>query len=124
MLKCDLIGHLGADAQVVEYEGKKFAKMRVADSETYKDSAGVKHETTRWIDVTIYQYDGLLPYLKKGTLLYVRGNLQTRVYSSEKDKCMKCGMSVMSTEVRLLSASKSSSDSSNTGDNGQTYNGF
>lgn len=106
MMKVELIGHLGADAEVQTVDGFKFATCRVADSNRWTDKSGVVHDNTRWVDVTITQYDKLLPYLKKGTLLFVRGNIDTRVYSSEKDRCYKCGITIRSLEVQLLSAGK------------------
>lgn len=105
MLKCELIGHLGADAEVKDVDGVKFLAMRVADSQRWKDSQGVTHDSVRWVDVTIREYDKLQPYLKKGTLVYVRGHLDTRVYSSQKDRCYKCGLSIRMQEIQLLSAS-------------------
>lgn len=106
MLKCELIGYLGADAQVVEYEGRKFVACRVADSDSWKDRDGVRHERTRWIDVVVNNYEGILPYLKKSTLVFVRGDVDLRVFSSPKDKCMKCGATVRAAEVKLLSAAR------------------
>lgn len=106
MLKAELIGHLGADAEVKEVDGVRFIACRIADSGTWKDAQGVKHEQTRWIDVTFGADSPVLPYLKKGTQVFVRGNMDTRVYSSAKDRCMKCGVTIRAVEVQLLSASK------------------
>lgn len=124
MLKVELIGHLGADAEVKDYEGKKFATMRVADSSSYKDSKGVVVEKTRWIDLALTNYEKVLPYLKKGVQVFVRGNLDTRVYSSEKDKCMKCGLSIRVSEIQLLSAGKSNDNTDKKESHGEDYKGF
>lgn len=123
MVKVELIGHLGADAEVKDVNGSKFIACRVADSSKWKDKDGTVHESTRWIDVTLHAESPLLTYLKKGTMIYCRGTLTTRVYSSEKDRCQKCGMTIGAQEVQLLSASKKEEEQSTTL-NPQQYNGF
>lgn len=123
MMKVELIGHLGADAELKTVEGFTFAACRVADSSRWTDKDGVVHDNTRWVDVSITNYEKLLPYLKKGTLVFVRGNLDTRVYSSEKDRCMKCGLTIRSLEIQLLSAGKREETDSQTTE-GQKYEGF
>lgn len=123
MMKVELVGHLGADAEVQNVDGFSFATCRVADSSRWTDKGGVVHDVTRWVDVLITQYDKLLPYLKKGTLVFVRGNLDTRVYSSEKDRCYKCGITIRSLEFRLLSAGRREETESNSLERNQ-YDGF
>lgn len=103
MLKCELIGNLGADCEVKESNGSKFVTMRVAHTESYKKEDGTKTETTIWVDVTYNKVDsGLLPFLKAGTKIFVRGNLHLRVYSSKKDRCMKAGATIAAVEIELV----------------------
>lgn len=123
MVKVELIGHLGADAEVKNVNGSKFIACRVADSSKWKDASGTVHESTRWIDVTLQAESPLLPYLKKGTMIYCRGSLTTRVYSSEKDRCQKCGLTISAQEIQLLSANKKE-DGQGTNTNTQKYDGF
>lgn len=106
MLKCELIGNLGADCEVKESNGSKFVTMRVAHSEKFKQADGREVETTMWIDVTWSKTDSvLLNYLKAGTKVFVRGYLSTRVYSSKKDRQMKAGVSIAATEIELCGGS-------------------
>lgn len=44
----------------------------------------------------------VLPYLKKGTMVFVIGSVTTRVYSSSKDHCMKAGLQISAQRVELL----------------------
>lgn len=123
MLKVELIGYLGADAEVKNVNGKEFVAMRVADSSSWTDNQGVRHEQTDWIDVTLSKVSKVYEYLKKGTLVYVRGDMSKRIYSSVKDKCQKVGITIHAREIQLLSASKRE------GDGGQSntlvqYDGF
>lgn len=106
MLKLDLIGYLGIDAEIKEIDGGKFITCRVAHTDTWTGSDGVKHEQTQWINVIVQHQSKVIPYLKRGTQVYVRGNMRTRVYSSQKDKCMKAGITINATEIQLLSARK------------------
>lgn len=106
MFKIEVIGNLGADAQVVESNGSKFVTMRIAHSEQWKDEHGDKHERTTWIDATMNDVESkILPYLKQGVRVFVRGNGSLRVYSSPKDKCMKAGATISVREIELIGGS-------------------
>ena len=102
MLKVELIGNLGADAEVKEANGSKFVTFRVADSQRYKRQSGEDVDVTNWIDVTMSNPESkVIPYLKAGVKVFVRGNGSLRVYSSKKDRCMKAGLQVNALEVEL-----------------------
>lgn len=106
MFRVEIIGNLGADASVMESNGSKFVTMRIAHTDAYKDEAGNKHEKTVWIDATINDAETkLLPYLKQGVKVFVRGNANLRVYSSPKDRCMKAGCTVSVREIELVGGS-------------------
>lgn len=123
MLKVELIGYLGADAEVKSINGVEFVAMRVADSSTWTDREGVRHEQTDWVDVTLSKVTKVLDFLKKGTLVYVRGDMSKRIYSSEKDKCEKVGITIHAKEIQLLSGSKRDVDSGNSNSEVK-YDGF
>lgn len=106
MLKVEIIGHIGADLEIKEKDGRKFGTFRVAHSERWKGMDGVLHETTQWIDVLIDTDKAVTMFLKSGTLVYVRGNMSTRIYSSAKDRCNKVGITIRCQEIQLLSAAK------------------
>lgn len=106
MFKIEVIGNLGADAEVKESNGTKFVTMRLAHTDSYKDEGGNKHEKTVWIDATMNDAESkLLPYLKQGVKVFVRGNASLRVYSSPKDRCMKAGITVSVREIELVGGS-------------------
>lgn len=81
--KAILIGNLGRDPEIRHTaDGKEIASFSVATSETWKDRAtGEKKEKTEWHRVVIFS-EGLVSvvknYAKKGTKVYLEGNLQTR----------------------------------------------
>lgn len=102
MLKVELIGNLGADVEFKEANGSQFATFRVADTSKYKTNDGEERTVTNWIDCTINNVESkVLPFLKAGVKVFVRGNASLRVYSSKKDRCMKAGLQVSVNEVEL-----------------------
>lgn len=106
MLKAEMIGNLGADAEIKTGDGYAFISMRVANTEKWKAEDGTEHTDTQWIDVIYSKTDsGLLPFLKSGVKIFVRGFLRSRLYSSQKDRKMKCGLTINATEIELCGGS-------------------
>lgn len=103
MFRVEVIGNLGADAEVKNSQGSKFITMRIAHSSKYKAQDGSERELTEWIDATINDAESkVLPYLKKGVKVFVRGNASLRVYSSPKDRIMKAGIQISVREIELI----------------------
>ena len=81
--KVILVGNLGADPEIRHtQDGRPIAHLRVATSETWKDRAtGERRERTEWHRVVIFN-EGLArvaeQYLRKGSKVYIEGQLQTR----------------------------------------------
>ena len=106
MLKVDLIGNLGADAQVKDANGAKFVTMRIAHTDKWVDANGGQRSATTWVDVTYNNPDAkVVQFLKAGVKVFVRGNASLRVYSSAKDRCMKAGLTVAAHEIELCGGS-------------------
>ncbi len=100
--KVILVGNLGADPEIrYTQAGKKIANLRLATSESWKDrQSGERREKTEWHRVVIFN-EGLAniteQYLKKGSKVYVEGQLQTRKWQGND------GQDRYSTEVVLQS---------------------
>ena len=98
--KVILIGNLGADPEVRTFSnGGKVCNLSLATSETWKDkNTGERKERTEWHRVAIFQ-EGLVriaeQYLKKGSKVYIEGQLQTRKWQDQS------GADRYSTEVVL-----------------------
>ena len=96
-----LIGRLGADPDIKQMAtGKSVARLSLATSNTWKDkNTGEKKEKTEWHRVVIFN-EGLVniiqQYVKKGTQVYIEGQLTTRKWKDEKS-----GLDRYSTEVVL-----------------------
>lgn len=102
MFKVEVIGNLGGDAEIREANGSKFVSFRVAHTDKWTTQSGEKKEVTVWIDVTMSNHESkVIPFLKAGVKVFVRGNGSLRVYSSPKDKCMKAGLQISALEVEL-----------------------
>jgi len=86
--KVILIGNLGRDPEVRTFQdGGKLCNLRIATSETWKDrNTGERRERTEWHNVTL-RGDGLVrvaeQYLRKGSKVYVEGQLQTRKWQDQ-----------------------------------------
>lgn len=102
MLQAILIGNIGADAELKNSNGNEFVTFRVAHNESWTDLAGTRHESTMWVDCTINGKPRVFDFLKAGTLVCVMGTLTTRVYSSQKERCMKAGITISVRTVELL----------------------
>ena len=103
MFKVEIIGNLGADCEIKESNGSKFVTMRIAHTTSYVKDDGTKQESTIWVDVTLNNAESkVIPYLKQGVRVFVRGNGSLRVYSSKKDRCMKAGLTVSASEIELV----------------------
>ena len=102
MLKAEIIGNLGADAEVKEANGNRFIAMRVAHTDKWTDAENIEHKTTQWVDVTMNDPESkILPYLRSGVKVFVRGNVSARLYSSPKEKKMVAGLKIAASEVEL-----------------------
>ncbi len=98
--KVILIGNLGRDPEVRTFQnGGKVCNLRIATSENWKDrNTGERRERTEWHSVAIFN-EGLVrvaeQYLRKGSKVYVEGQLQTRKWQDQS------GQDRYSTEVVL-----------------------
>jgi len=81
-----IIGHLGRDPEVrYSPEGTAVANLAVATNETWKDKNGEKQERTEWHRVVLFGKvaDIAGEYLKRGSMVYLQGRLQTRKWHGE-----------------------------------------
>jgi single-strand DNA-binding protein len=100
--KVILIGNLGADPEVRRtQDGRAMVKLRLATSDTWRDkNSGERKERTEWHQIVIFNENLCRvaeQYLKKGSKVYVEGQLQTRKWQDQQ------GQDRYSTEVVLQS---------------------
>jgi single-strand DNA-binding protein len=86
--KVILIGNLGADPEVKSFQnGGKVCNIRIATSESWKDkNTGERKERSEWHNIAIFS-EGLVGvaerFLKKGSKIYVEGQLRTRKWQDQ-----------------------------------------
>lgn len=97
--KVILVGNLGADPEARSFSnGGEVVNLRLATSETWKDKDGNRQEKTEWHTVAIFNENlGKVAksYLRKGSKVYLEGQLQTRKWQDQS------GADKYSTEIVL-----------------------
>ena len=86
--KVIIVGNLGRDPEVRSFQnGGKVVNLRIATSETWRDkSSGERKEKTEWHSVAIFNEAlGKIAeqYLKKGSTVYIEGQLETRKWQDQ-----------------------------------------
>jgi single-strand DNA-binding protein len=98
--KVILVGNLGKDPEIRRtQDGRPIANLSVATSESWRDkNTGERREKTEWHRVVIFNENLcriVEQYLKKGSKVYLEGQLQTRKWTDQQ------GVEKYSTEVVL-----------------------
>jgi len=85
--KVILVGNLGQDPESRSFSnGGEGVNLRIATSENWKDRDGNRQEKTEWHSVAIFNENlGRVAknYLRKGSKVYVEGQLQTRKWQDQ-----------------------------------------
>lgn len=103
MLQIQVIGNLGADAEIKEFNGSKAVCFNVAHTERWTQEDGTKRESTTWISCILNGDGGkLLPYLKRGAQVFVEGAGSARCYSSPKEKRWVAGINLTIRHIELV----------------------
>ena len=98
--KVILVGNLGADPEIRRtQDGRPIVNLRIATSESWRDrNSGERRERTEWHRVVVFN-EGLAKvaeqYLRKGSKVYIEGQLQTRKWQDQS------GQDKYSTEIVL-----------------------
>ena len=98
--KVILVGNVGQDPEIRStQDGREIATFSVATSENWKDkNSGERKEKTEWHRVVVFSQGlvGIIKnYVKKGSKLYLEGQLQTRKWSDNS------GVEKYTTEIVL-----------------------
>jgi single-strand DNA-binding protein len=97
MIELLIVGNLGKDAQVTNYQGKNIINFSVAHTEKYKNAEGVEVNKTTWVECSIWRNQGesiaIAQYLKKGTQVLARGIPEASTYTNSQNQAvpkLKC----------------------------------
>ena len=111
--KVILIGQVGQDPKIAKTSsGKEIANFSLATSEKWKNKDGEKVERTEWHKIVVYSEsltNVIKNYVKKGSKLYIEGQLQTRKWT-DKDGIEKYTTEIVlqgfNSKIDLLSSKK------------------
>ena len=111
-----LVGHLGADPEVRYMpNGDAVANLRLATSKSWKDKeTGEQKETTEWHRVVMFRRLGEIAgqYLKKGSAVYLEGELRTRTRQDKEDGTDRYSTEVICNEMQMLDRKANEPDTS------------
>lgn len=103
MLVVEIIGNLGSDAVIKDFNGQKYIAFNMAHSESYKDANGNKVEKTIWVSCLKKGDSAVINYLKKGTKVFVRGEYNSKIYYLTNNAQPQIAHNCQVREVQLLS---------------------
>jgi len=102
--KVILVGRLGRDPET-RYTGggQAVANFSVATDETYKDRNGEKQKRTEWHKIVVWgkQAEIAQQYLKKGSLIFIEGRIQSREWQ-DKEGQKRTSFEIVATNFRML----------------------
>ena len=102
--KVILVGRLGRDPET-RYTGggQAVANFSMATDETYKDKNGERQKRTEWHKIVVWSKLAEIAqqYLKKGSLLYLEGRIQTREWQ-DKEGQKRTTTEIVATNFRML----------------------
>ena len=123
--KVILIGNLGADPEIRHtQDGNPICNLRLATSETWRDRhTGDRRERTEWHRVVIFN-EALCKiveqYLRKGSKIYVEGQIQTRKWQDQSGQdrySTEIVLSRFNSTLIMLDGRRDGGDASHHGDN-------
>lgn len=111
MVSIEIIGNLGVDIQKVNTNGSEFYSFNVCDNRKVNGQ-----EVSMWYGCNLNKVsDKLLPYLKKGQGVFVRGIPRYRIYDSAIHHCKMVAVDVLVNEIQLVGAAPRSEAENNQG---------
>jgi len=102
--KVILVGRLGRDPET-RYTGggQAVANFSVATDESYKDKNGERQKRTEWHKIVVWgkQAEIAQQYLKKGSLLFIEGRIQSREWQ-DKEGQKRTSFEIVANNFRML----------------------
>ena len=103
--KVILVGRLGRDPETrFTSGGQPVANVSVATDETFKDRSGERQKRTEWHRVVLWGKLAEIAqqYLKKGSLVYIEGRIQSRQWEDKRDGQKKTSFDIVANVMRML----------------------
>ena len=108
MQRVDIIGHLGQDAEVKDFQNNQVINFSVAVTESYiNKTTGEKMQNTTWFECAKWgNQTHIAQYLNKGQLVYVTGKPKARAWQKQ-DGTTVASLGIDVFEIKLLGSAKS-----------------
>ena len=101
MLKVEIIGHICIAAEACVWDGREFVQFPVEHISNNNGANGELKQVTEWVQVSWRGNGGrLLPYLKKGAKVFIRGELKPQRYKNAYGE-LQISLKVIASEVFL-----------------------
>ena len=107
MIRVQMIGNLGANAECKNVNGVNYTTFRIAHNSKWADSNGVMHDETLWVNCIGRYLEAVRPYLVAGKKVWIEGTPSVSVYQSSKDKQYYASMDINVNLLELISAKDS-----------------
>ena len=115
--KVILLGNLGADPELrTTAGGDAVATISIATSDSWKDkNTGEEQQKTEWHRVVFFRRmaEVVGQYLKKGSSVYIEGQLQTNSYEDKNTGEKKFSTQIVARDMQMLGSRNSSETQSN-----------
>lgn len=102
--KVILVGRLGRDPETrFTGGGQAVANFSIATDESYKDRAGERQKRTEWHKIVVWgkQAEIAQQYLKKGSLVFIEGRIQSREWQ-DKEGQKRTRFEIVANNFRML----------------------
>jgi single-strand DNA-binding protein len=106
MLKAIVVGNIGSEPETkYTADGRAILTFSVASNYRAKNGQGNWDDFVEWIRVTVFgkRAESLAEHLKKGTKVYVDGQLTARPWVDRSDN-PRAGLEVIASDVEFMSA--------------------
>jgi single-strand DNA-binding protein len=103
--KVILIGRLGRDPETrYTSSGQAVCNFTLATDETYRDRAGERQKRTEWHRIVVWakQAEIAQQYLRKGSLIYLEGRIQTRQWDDREGQ-KRTSVEIVANRFQMLS---------------------
>ena len=118
--KVILLGNLGADPELrTTAGGDAVATISIATSDSWKDkNTGEEQQKTEWHRVVFFRRmaEVVGQYLKKGSSVYIEGQLQTNSYEDKNTGEKKFSTQIVARDMQMLGSRNNSERQSNSSD--------
>ena len=104
--KVILVGRLGRDPETrYTGSGQAVANFSVATDESYKDRNGERQKRTEWHKIVVWgkQAEIAQQYLKKGSLVFIEGRIQSREWQ-DKEGQKRTSFDIVANTMKMLSS--------------------